>query len=36
MYPIMANDEEARTKGARLLVFSARTATVTVRIVATA
>ena len=36
MYPMMARDEEARINGARLLVFSERTATMTVKIVAMA
>lgn len=36
MYPMMAREEEARMNGERRLVFSARMATITVRIVATA
>jgi len=36
IYPIIAREEEARINGERRLVFSARMATITVRIIATA
>jgi hypothetical protein len=36
MYPMIASEEEARMNGERRWVFSARMATITVRIVATA
>ena len=36
MYPMIATEEEASMNGERLRVFSAATATITVRIVATA